>query len=75
MSPHLRLAVSADLDAYEADRRIVADLQSRYVFALEAWDALEIARIEALAADHDQRHPGEPAILDGLDTPRYLAAA
>ncbi|MFJ7998997.1 hypothetical protein ACIQ7D_17875 [Streptomyces sp. NPDC096310] len=75
MSPYLRLIISADLDAYETARQTRADLQSRYLFAVDAWDVLEIARIEALAADYDAAHPGETPVLDGLDIPAYPAAA
>ncbi|MFJ2110589.1 hypothetical protein ACIOEX_01450 [Streptomyces sp. NPDC087850] len=75
MSPHLHLIASTQLDAYEADRRTRADLQSRYLFALDAWDVLDLIWIEALAAEYDHRHPDETPVLDGHDTPAYLAAA
>jgi hypothetical protein len=75
MSPTLLRLVTADLDAYEADRLSRADLQARYHFALQVWDELEMRRVEALAADLDSRSPGLPPVLDGLDTPSYPAAA
>ncbi|QIP87613.1 hypothetical protein GLX30_30335 [Streptomyces sp. Tu 2975] len=70
----LRL-VTADLDAYEADRRARLDLQARYEEALQSWDRIEMVRIEALAADYDTRHPGETPVLAGLEHVDYPAAA
>ncbi|WP_030757342.1 hypothetical protein [Streptomyces sp. NRRL F-5135] len=77
MSPHLRL-ISADLDAYEADQQARRSLATRYEIAFDNRDQLELARIEALAADYDARHPGETPVLDDVlnDIGRqYLTAA
>ena len=71
---HLRL-ITADLDAYEAAQKARRDLQARYVFAVEHWDALEIARVEALAAAIDARHPGEQPVLAGIEVVYHPAAA
>lgn len=70
----LRL-VTADLDAYEADRQARLDLQARYEEALVAWDRLEMARIAALAADYDAKHPDETPVLADLELVDYPAAA
>ena len=70
----LRL-ITADLDAYEAERTARLDLQADYHFAVERWDALEMARIEALAADYDARHPEQPPVLAGLEATRQSDAA
>lgn len=75
MSPLLRLIVSADLDAYEADQQTRLDLTARYEIAVDRGDPLEIAYVEALAADYDVQHPDQPAVLDGLDIPAYVTAA
>ena len=69
----LRL-ITADLDAYEADRKQRLDLQTRHHFAVEQWDRIEMARIEALAADYDARHPGQPPVLAGLAVEQPAAA-
>ncbi len=67
--------ITADLDAYEADRQTRHDLQARYAYAVDHWDALEIARVEALAADYDNRHPGEQPVLTGIEVVYHPAAA
>ena len=71
---HLRL-IAAVLDAYEADRETRRDLRARYAYAVDHWDALEIARVEALAADFDNRHPGERPVLAGIEVVYHPAAA
>lgn len=48
----LRLITDAVLDAYEAGLQLTA----RYEIALNSGDELEVRRVEALIADHDQRH-------------------
>ena len=67
--------ITADLDAYEAEQAERLDLQARYAFAVDHWDSLEIARVEALAADYDARHPGEQPVLDGIEITYHPAAA
>lgn len=71
----LRLIVTADLDAYEADQQARLNLQARYAYAVDHWDALEIARVEALAADYDHRHPDEQPVLAGIEVVYHPAAA
>lgn len=67
--------ITADLDAYEAEQAARRDLRARYAYAVYHWDALEIARVEALAADYDARHPGEQPVLAGIEPVYYPAAA
>ena len=67
--------ITAVLDAYEADQKARLDLRTRYAFAVDHWDSLEIARIEALAADYDARHPDEQPVLDGIEITYHPAAA
>lgn len=64
------------LDAYEADQAYRRELQERYAYAIERWDALETAAVEALASDYDQRHPDEASLVAELArTTVTLAAA
>lgn len=48
----LRLITDAVLDAYEAGLQ----LATRYEIALDRGDELDLRRVEALIADHDQQH-------------------
>lgn len=76
MSLHLRLLVTADLDAYEAVQQERLALATRYEIALDAGDELGMKRVEALAAVHEMRHPDLPPVLDDWhDGIRYDAAA
>lgn len=53
--------------------RFTTRLIDQYLAALRTGDALELARIEALAADYDAHNPGS-ALLDEL-TGLYQPAA
>lgn len=75
MSLRLIVTPSSDLDAYEAAQRERDQLAARYGLALDAGDRLDLALIEALASDWDQRHPGEPSLLDELGTYDTAVAA
>jgi len=48
----LRLITDAVLDAYEAGLQ----LATRYEIAIDRDDELDLRRVEALIADHDQQH-------------------
>ncbi|MFE3657253.1 hypothetical protein [Streptomyces sp. NPDC059165] len=67
--------ITSDLDAYEAAQAYRRDLQTRYAYAIEQWDALEIATVEALASDYDQRHPDEPSLAAELASTTSLPRA
>lgn len=52
----LRLITDAILDAYEAQEEARRELTARHAWALHTGDELDLRRVEALIADHDQQH-------------------
>lgn len=55
--------------------QFVTRLISQYLTALRTGDALEIARVEAIAADYDTHNPHGPRLLDELAGLTQPAAA